>query len=203
MTSRQHLNRRRTVVRAVFRKLGKTWSSGQDPSHTYAFLLVKKNARTVGGEPFTPVGGITAGQLDTIINTSSTNEEAADRVIDLVVNKKDTVSQHTPEKVDVESLASSIEDRIMSKLTQLLGQVASGQAGVQEECQPEEPEVTFELPSQPYEEPKKTELETWTERAKMCGCGPVQTKKSDPSQVDGRWKRRAQKAWDEYLAKRS
>ncbi len=179
------------------------------------------------GKKWKDHGGITRRQFDIIVQTSHSEDEAAQRVVQLIIHKNDTTRYEETQEPEIKAadikrmVAESISEILRDKLAEL----KSGDAQVDEiAAKAAEKAVESErnpVPDgDPYDNPKikeglvptkgnqvgqgerqlrrSKEYDLWDDRAKVLGIDPPTLRRD--GNIDGRWKRHVEKLWNKKLA---
>lgn len=215
--------RANAMVAQVFSKLGDRFKicTGYPAERNWVFGIVEK---AKPGEFFDDVterlidgsirklrlkdhGGIAPQQMEVIETTSSTIEEGSDRIIDLIIHKRDT-TQLVPQKM-VGLSADQVRELIALAIEADRKQRTEQQASVESvlhkvsEIKAAEPPPLTGLQQKPkvsrHEQSaaKATVIQTWIDRAHLLGMKPPRLNAA--GNVDGRWLKFAQPAWESYL----
>lgn len=209
------------VTEMIFRKLGDGYRASQDTTDRTPFHIVKRDTkRELGGDLMHNFGGPTWTQLASIMGTSPDDSEAAQRVIDLVIHKKDTTGYDYANRKQTEDMKAQILEALEEKFAQL--GLSDAFKKVNEATQVDIADTTVNVmpvespvvqttiaPPQGVQGKKKKsvkeaksqnqqDIELWTERVKLLGIdGPKLNK--DQTKLDGRWLRSANRSWDQYV----
>lgn len=115
----------RQAVQEILRAKGYGFNS----SRTYAMQLnlPSKDRIRTDGIPYREIigRGLTSADLDRILTTSETAEEAAERVEAYVMGREQAFERKTPAAVSGESVTELIDNRVKSALAPLAEQVAT------------------------------------------------------------------------------
>jgi len=156
-------------------------------------------------------GGLTIQQFAIICDTSLTDDEAVERIIQLIIKKIDTTRIVTKaqglslEEVQAIVQKAIAEDRSTRKVEEQCIQEIAQEivAAATQRSEPEEPPKLKGL----QQRPKKSRFaetaaidadhKLWTERARLMGIKPPVVLARN-RHIDGRWKRHAILAWAQY-----
>lgn len=139
-------------------------------------------------------GGLTRRQAEILEATSQTDEELVERIVLLVIHKKDTTSVAQPEVQQALS-PDEIRAMIVEEAKKLAHQMVESAKH----------EVGQGVQHKPRKSPKEygaaidKELQLWTDRAALVGGEPPVIRKRD-RRIDGRWLRRFTPKWEAYVA---
>jgi hypothetical protein len=164
-------------------------------------------------------GGIDGIRWGMIFSTSPTDDEAANRVYEYIINKNDTtvqrgagpsVSQSDVAAMVAEQLAVLLKqhaDKIVGERERIdaIAKQAANTAVIKSMDVPKKPVksgIQFKPKKSPaaYAADREANNAMWTERAKILGVGAPVLRPRD-NHIDGRWLRRIQPLWDAHVAK--
>lgn len=145
-------------------------------------------------------GGITRREGEILERTSESDEELVQRMIDLVIHKKNTAVAEAVAGAAPSLTPEQVQSMILEAATKLAKQM------VEQAKAEAKGEVKVGLQHKPRKgyhqqrEDKAKRIALWTERARLCGIGAPELRPRDGN-LNGFWLRRAKKAWEAYSQK--
>lgn len=125
------------ILQLLFRKLGPQYQPAMTSWRHGLLLGIAEKAppgqRFKNGQKMRFIGGPTPRQFRLIANTSRSNEEAADRLIQLVVHKNDTtVNLSQSNQLDVAKMAEMVRAEVAKLLRQGVHEMAANKERLEE-----------------------------------------------------------------------
>lgn len=203
-TMDQVFQRINTLCESLMASLPRNYAVDKTGINGWAFAVSKKRTPgdpTKNGQAWELVGGITYRQLVTIVNTTTRDRDALEKIRKCVLDGIDaTVEEPAQSAAEASAtLNAEIERRVAVEVRRHLEQTYAKATKVAQGTVTAKAPAAKPAAKKPGKAPSIDSIEVWRERAREMGIEQPPCRPSDPTKVDGRWSRRVGPQWDAHI----